>query len=126
MSDQGELFGRRRRYPETPGHRRVSTSVVAAASIEPHVTRLQQRIIDYLATRIGGATYTEIMAACDLGAPTVSGRMREMKLWRENNRHSPLVRDSGVRRPTPSGRMAQVYVLTTLGFERATKQRSAS
>lgn len=101
----GDLFGAPAsapRYPHGPGHRGVATSVIAAASMLPHLGAVQQKILDFL-TECGarGATYTEIMAGCQLGAPTVCGRMVELVA-------AKLVGIHGTR-PSASGRPARVY-----------------
>lgn len=92
------------RYPESPGHRGVDTSIAAAASIKPHVSRIAQDILDHLKTcGANGATYTEVMRDCMLGAPTVSARLRELALAQK-------IKRSAERRLTPSGHSAAVYL----------------
>jgi hypothetical protein len=92
-------------YPDVPGHRNVSTSIAAAQSMQPHVSRIAQDILDHLETRgAQGATYTELMRDLNLGAPTMSARLRELAL---KNRIEP----TDLRRPTPSGRQARVYIV---------------
>jgi hypothetical protein len=108
MSSMKDLLGDTlfaERYPQSPGHRGVDTSIAAAASIKPHVSRIAQDILDHLKTcGTHGATYTELMAAMGLGAPTMSARLRELAL-------KNCIRPTECRRPTPSGRAARVYVL---------------
>ena len=102
---QPDLFGNRPgRYPHGPGHRGVRTSVIAAESMMPHVSATQGRIlIELRKVGAGGMTYTEIMSATALGAPTVCGRMCELV-------EAKLVKISDKTRPTPSRRPARVYV----------------
>lgn len=92
------------RYPHVPGHRGVDTSVAAAQSIAPHVSQIAQNIENLIRSRGEyGSTYSEVMASLGLGAPTVSARLRELVL---HNR----ITASDLRRPTPSGRLARVYI----------------
>lgn len=93
-------------YPNGPGHRGIDTSARAAASIMPHVAPMQRKILDYI-IRCGahGATYDEIMAGCDLGAPSVCGRLVELR-----RAQPPLIRIASFTRPTASGRAAHVYI----------------
>ena len=91
-------------YPNGPGHRGVPTSIDAAASIRPHLTKLQAKIMTFLRERgTYGATYIEVMTGCSLGAPTVCGRMHELI-------HAGLIKIADETRATPSGRQARVYI----------------
>lgn len=90
-------------YPSGPGHRGVSTSVRAAASVAPHVSASQQKILDFLAARkSAGGTFEEIMAGAKMSSGSVCGRMVELS-------NAKLVRHIG-ERPTSSGRAARVYI----------------
>lgn len=90
-------------YPSGPGHRGVSTSVKAAASVVAHVGPAQRKILDYLfEQRLSGGIFTEIIDGTGLTAGTVCGRMVELV-------EAGLVQINGTR-PTPSRRQARVYV----------------
>lgn len=93
-------------YNDGPGHRGVSTSVAAAESMRAHVGPIQQRILDYFRVQgTHGCTYAEVMAGCQLGAPTVTARLRELAEAR-------LIKISDKTRNSPSGRACRVYILS--------------
>ena len=79
-----------------------ATSTAAADSIEPHISAMQQRVLDYLEW-CGGATDSEMQDALKLDPSTQRPRRRELQL-------AGRVQDSGLTRPTKSGRSAVVWV----------------
>ena len=91
------------RYPHFPGAQRRDTSEEAAALIKPKVGRLQQMVLDYIREH-GGATDFEIERDLKLGPNTARPRRVELYL-------AGKVIDSGLRRPTASGRQAAVWVV---------------
>lgn len=87
-------------YPDTPGHNNTDTSTAAATSIEPHVTRLAELVMELL--RLNSGTCWEVECALKMSHQTASARIRE--LWLKGR-----VQDSGRRRKTGSGRNAIVW-----------------
>lgn len=82
----------------------VGTSQTAAARIAGGAARLRDRVLDHIAAQGDhGATDAETQAALGMLTQTQTPRRRELVQLR-------LVRDSGQRRPTPSGRPAAVWV----------------
>jgi hypothetical protein len=88
-------------YGGTPPHSNDSTSRAAAESIRPVASRLALAVLEHI-REAGGATCHEVEAGLKLAHQTASARIRELAQRDE-------VRDSGVKRPTPSGRMAIVW-----------------
>jgi biotin operon repressor len=91
-------------YPNTPGHRGVSTSIEAADAIESVTARLQRmalRAIQEAGSR--GLTADELAATLDLSRWTIQPRTTEL-------RRKHLVIDSGVRRLNVTGKRAIVWV----------------
>lgn len=81
-----------------------TTSAAAARQIEPHLERLQQRVLDaILRAGVSGLTDAEGQVATGLEGSTYRPRRR----WLEQHHY---VADSGMTRPTPSGRAAAVWV----------------
>ena len=83
-----------------PRQRHSDTSHEAADSVEVRLGRLQRQVLDYLAR--GGATDEEIQDRLNMAPNTERPRRRELQL-------NGLVRDSGERRLTRSGRKAVVW-----------------
>ena len=83
-----------------PRQNHSETSHEAADSVEVRLGGLQRQVLDYLAT--GGATDEEIQDQLNMPPSTQRPRRRELQL------HG-LVRDSGIRRATRSGRRAVVW-----------------
>lgn len=78
----------------------------AAKAIEPHLDRLERIVLSVIALGgDSGRTDGEIEQMAGLAGNTV--RPRRVRLVEKG-----LVRDSGARRRTPSGRPATVWVLT--------------
>lgn len=72
-----DLFTYSERYPNSPGHRGVDTSIEAAKRIKPRVPALHSLMIRHIGL---GATNDELSAATGIKNSTVSGRLREMVL----------------------------------------------
>jgi hypothetical protein len=86
-------------------HNGSDTSRDAARSMDPHAGNCRRAILDHIRAAPDGATCDEIEHALRMRHQNVSARLRELSL-------EDLVRDSGDRRPTRSGRRARVYVAT--------------
>ena len=78
------------------------TSRAAAESMVPHVSDLEEGILLFLQKR-GGATCDELEHVTGLAHQTASARLKGLA-------DKGLIRDSGARRKTRSGRAARVYV----------------
>lgn len=100
-----DLFTHADRYPNHPGYRRAGgdTSRAAAESMAGSASKLRDRIRTMIVESKGGMTYDEIVVDGKLTPQTVSARLRELVL-------ADLIKDSGARRATRSGRTARVYV----------------
>ncbi len=90
-----------------PSHHNApeGTSSVAAAQIEPKAATLRAKVLEFIAGRgIAGATDEEVQAALQMDANTERPRRYELV-------GDGLVRDSGMRRKTTSGRPAAVWII---------------
>lgn len=87
-------------YPDYPGSVDQLTSMEAADSIAPHVTRLARDVLD--AIKREPATCWEIENRLRYSHQTASARIRELFL-------KGRIHDSGARRKTGSGRNAIVW-----------------
>lgn len=84
--------------------RAPATSHQAAASMRQPAKALRPRVLAYFIRRgAAGATAEEMAEALDLPTQTATPRVRELL-------DAGLLRDSGRRRPTRSGRSARVLV----------------
>jgi hypothetical protein len=82
-----------------------ATTIAAAASIEPHAPRLQDRVLQLLqAHGDRGATGEEIAAELQLRTSSATARVNELVQLGK-------VRDSGSTRENSSGRRAIVWVV---------------
>jgi hypothetical protein len=81
------------------------TSIAAAESIAPKVSKLAARVYRYVCESSTGATCWEIEQALCMSHQTASARLRELSLNR-------CIVDSTERRRTGSGRQAIVWVGT--------------
>ncbi len=87
----------------------MSTSTLAYESIIPHVSRLASMVHTAIIARgLGGSTCEEIEVKLRLKHQTCSARITELK-------DKGLVRDSGRRGQTSSGRKAVIWVAGHLG-----------
>lgn len=91
-------------YPDAPGHRHVETSVAAAEAIAPKLGRLQ-RLAEQAIRDAGahGLTADELAARLDMDRWSIQPRTSELK-------RKALIRDSGLRRPNRTGKMAIVWI----------------
>lgn len=81
------------------------TSIAARASLGSAArTQRQQVFLHLLKCGSMGATLNELEAALGISGNTVRPRRLELE-------QSGLIEDSGLRRPTPSGRQAVVWVV---------------
>ena len=91
-------------YPNAPGHRHVDTSVAAAVALAPKLGRLQ-RMAESAIRDAGWPGLTADELAERLGMDRWSIQPRTSELRRKG-----LIRDSGLRRPNATGKMAIVWV----------------
>ena len=99
---QADLFAQP--YPATPGTYNVSTSIQAAADMQPRALRLRGLCLDALSDR-GDMTADE--AALFLSIDKLSIRPR----FSELNRTGEIV-DTGERRENDSGKKAIVWAIS--------------
>lgn len=113
MSKQSNLWKLRwgeyplKTYPDGPPKQAHSpTSTEAAESIKPVLGKLQEIVYAYLQSSESiGATDEEMQAHLDMPANTQRPRRCELLL-------KGLIKDSGERRPTKSGRKAVVWCVS--------------
>jgi predicted transcriptional regulator len=86
-----------------PYVRGSDTSRDAAESMRPHVSHIEGEIMVILRA-LGGCTCDEIEAETNLAHQTASARLKGL-------RDKGLIKFSGAKRPTRSGRAAMVYVV---------------
>jgi hypothetical protein len=92
------------RYPDTPGHRGVDTSIAAADAIAPKCGRLQKLALDAILTRRAlGRTVEETSQATGVDERSIQPRISELRVRR-------LIVDSGHRRRNSTGKRAIVWV----------------
>ena len=91
-------------YPNAPGHRHVDTSVAAAVALAPKLGRLQ-RMAESAIRDAGwpGLTADELAERLGMDRWSIQPRTSEL-------RPKGLIRDSGLRRPNATGKMAIVWV----------------
>ena len=97
-----------RANPDPPPRvRGCETSEAAAESVAPLVGGMQRKVLDEL-LRLGdrGATCDELEVSLQMSHQNASAR-----LWELRKKNPPLVRWSGEKRKTRSGRAARVYVV---------------
>jgi len=99
--------------PSAPHVAGSETSRQAAEGIEAHVGRLQELVLEYI-KGCGPSGATDEQISLGLGLHTDTTRPRRVEL-----RNLGLVRDSGQRRKTSSGRQATVWVAADAGGEEA-------
>jgi predicted ArsR family transcriptional regulator len=87
-----------------PYVRGSDTSRDAAESMRPHVSEIEQDILHFLKIH-QDATCDQIEDYMGIKHQTASARLKGLA-------DKGLIRDSGARRPTRSGRAARVYVAT--------------
>lgn len=88
----------------TPTAVDVDTSIAAAESMKPHVGSMRERVMERVRRAgVSGLTCDEAEVSLGLSHQTCSARFRELS-------KAGVVKDSGTRRPTRSGRKAVVYL----------------
>ena len=110
MSEQGRLFDRPPPDARAPFNRGSETSREAADAAEPHLQRWE-RIVLAAVRRAGaqGATCDEVETETGLSHQTASARVNALK--RPDRPGGPELFAAGRKRPTRSGRKAEVYVV---------------
>lgn len=106
MKSQLDLFADPR--PPLPPSGWADTSKRAAHAIREHAPTMRERVFDFIATRVDGATIEEIADGLDMKQASVCGRIAE--LARPAIGAARIV-DSGRRRKTSSGVEAKVWAL---------------
>lgn len=92
------------RYPDAPGHRGVDTSIAAAEAVKPKVEAIREGILECLRANPDGLTADECAEIMGVHWTNTRPRCTEM--------HKPQINkivDSGLRRPTWSGKLAIVW-----------------
>jgi hypothetical protein len=92
-------------YANLPPHNGKPTSIAAAESVVNSASRQRAQVYAFIAGRKDGATREEIEIALGLAGNAVRPRVWELL---GNNGHAARIRESGERRRTNSGRMAEV------------------
>jgi hypothetical protein len=91
------------RYPDSPGHCSVDTSVAAAETLAPSLGRLQRMALQVIRDAGSvGCTADELAAALRLDRWTVQPRTSEL-------RRKGMIHDSGQRRQNVTGKRAIVW-----------------
>lgn len=94
------------RYPDTPGHRSVDTSIAAADAVAPALGRLQRMTLAAIRDAgPRGLTADELAAVLKLTRWAIQPRTSEL-------RRKGAIRDSGQRRQNASGKRAIVWTVT--------------
>jgi hypothetical protein len=102
-----DLFGHplRGKYPNSPGHRGIDTSMGAANALASSLGPLQSLTFSYIAgCGASGATSDECAAGLGLDRRTIQPRTSELKL-------KGLITDSGLRRRNATHKLAIVWTL---------------
>jgi hypothetical protein len=102
-----DLFGHAvgAKYPDSPGHRGVETSIEAADALASRLGPLQSLTLDFIARRGAfGATSDECAAGLGIDRGSVQPRTSELS-------RKELIVDSGLRRPNATGKRAIVWSL---------------
>jgi hypothetical protein len=91
------------RYPNSPGHRAVDTSIAAAEALAPALGRLQRMAFKAICDAgPQGLTADELASVLKLDRWTVQPRTSEL-------RRKGAIRDSGQRRQNATGKRAIVW-----------------
>ena len=108
-SDDSPLFN----YQTAPYVRGSETSREAAESIKPHANSISRKILDSIADSKAGLTCDEAERRLGLSHQTCSARFRDL-----SSCQPPLIRKAVnpdgtmIKRPTKSGRKAQVFIVS--------------
>ncbi len=90
-----------------PYARGSDTSRAAAESVEPHLSRLERIVFEYIDKQgHEGATCWEVEKGCGLMHQTASARIKALK-------DAGRIRATNQKRTTNTGRLAGVYKATT-------------
>jgi len=92
------------RYPSTPGHRGVSTSIAAAEAVKPKAATLRAGVLECLRKNPDGLTADECAVMMGETVLSVRPRLTELKQLRQ-------IVPAGIKRPNASGLMAKVWCL---------------
>lgn len=98
-------------YPAEPPSVAIATSEEAASAIRPHAATLRRQVFLALVA-YDGLTCAEVCDRLALDGNTVRPRLWELE-------GQGLICRTDERRPTPSGRAANVYRATAKGLEQA-------
>lgn len=91
-------------YPDAPGHRHVDTSIAAANDLAPKLGRLQRMTRTAICNAgAQGLTADELAATLEMDRYAIQPRTTKL-------RRKGLIRDSGLRRPNATGKMAIVWI----------------
>lgn len=91
-------------FDHVPPHNGRETSIAAAASVADHCATQRAAVLAFITLQPRGVTREEVCTALDISGDTV--RPRVWELMRANK-----IRESGERRKTRAGRMAEVLVI---------------
>lgn len=95
------------RYPVSPGHRGIETSIEAAEATAPKVGRLQRMTLAAITSACwNGLTADEASMTCGMDRWSIRPRLSELRV-------KGLIVDSGLRRPNVTGKRAIVWVVPT-------------
>ena len=88
---------------DPPAHRGSLTSQLAAASILPTVSTKRQLVLDYVRDHERGVIRDDVVEGLGMLTQTACARLNELQ-------HAGLLTVTDERRPSATGRAAQVYV----------------
>jgi hypothetical protein len=91
------------RYPFTPGHRYVETSLIAAGMIAPTLRATQRQALGAIEAAPDGLNSWELAKTLDCRVNQIQPRTSELQ-------RMGLIRDSGKRRPNEWGNPSIVWV----------------
>lgn len=94
------------RYPYSPGHRGIDTSIAAAEALKPKLGRLQMMVASVI-RHAGALGLTSDELAAKLKTDRWSLRPRISEL-----RRMGVIRDSGERKQNCTGKQAIVWIAT--------------
>ena len=91
---------------DPPPQRHSATSLAAAKSIKPQLSRLHKLVLEALSKSRFGETDESLMQLTGLPANTLRPRRRELQL-------KGKIKDSGQTRATVSGRQATIWIIAS-------------
>jgi DNA-binding transcriptional ArsR family regulator len=107
LKGQFDLFDGSRRMP--PFRKGIDTSEAAAKSMVRAAPRQRLLVLSHIAEHSDGRTYDEVCAGLNMKPPSVCPRLKELA-------DGGLIKDTGNRRKTRSGRPARIYMVTPDGL----------